>query len=551
MLVSIVSCQSSSGTDTGTDEGTTGTALAEIQYAIADDPEVMNPTVNSYSRSSFVLQQLFRGLYKFSNTNELVPALAESCTTDDTQTVYTFKLRSGLMWSDGSPLTAHDFEYSWKLCLDPTVEGGQACASDFYVIKNAQKYVEATITEDTSDDISADEIGVVATDDTTLVVTLENVTPWFLSQTATTPYMPISKANYEANGLAWANDPATYLGSGPFKLESFTSKGNITMVKNPNYYNAAEVKIDKLVFNIIPDQATETVAFETGQLNVSDDVSPEQLEKYDGSPQLVGPARIGEQHWDFNTTKAPFDDVRVRRALAISIDRQQIMDVIVRTKEKPLFGFVPYGQPSLTDPTKDFREVAGDVFTEDIEEAKALLAEAGYPNGEGFPDFALTVQNVQVQMDIAQALQNQWKTNLGIDCHIVTFESKVYWDELENDNFDIGRCGWTGDYLDPLTNLGIYATGSNEYENNWNVPDTQGNVNPENAYYTELINKTRTSTDPAEREALFIEAEKYLAEQMPSFPLYSYTDYFLMAPNVHGVQKNYIGHINFEYAYID
>jgi oligopeptide transport system substrate-binding protein len=529
----------------GTTAPTSGNAGGEkkIIYALEDDPEQMNPTLNTYARASGVLQQMFRGLYKFDNTGALVPALATGYVTDSTNTVYTFTLRSGLKWSDGSPLTAHDFEFGWKLLLNPeTAAGG---VSDMYVIKSARDYNEGNAT--------ADDVGVKALDDLTLEVTLNNITPWFLSQTATTGYMPICKANFDKYGLDWAKSADTYVSSGAFMLKSINSKDKVAMVKNPYYYAADQVKIDAVEFMIIPDPETQTIAFENGDLSLIGSPTYQTLAKYEGTTQLNAFPRIGVRQLDFNTTDTvhpEFQDARVRQALSAAIDRKSLMDNIIRTNEHPIFGFTPYGQPSLTDPSKDFRDIVGDVFKYDVAAAKQLLADAGFPNGEGFPKFRFVCQSSQLQKDMAQAIQMMWSDNLNIDCEIVTYE-KGYWDELSDDNFDVAFCGWTGDYLDPDTNIKIYAIGGNETEPNWNEPDANGEYAATQLEFNEIIEKTRKSADPAEREALFIEAEKYIATIMPTAPLYSYTDYLITQKNLHGVQKNYIGQINFEFAYFD
>ncbi|MDR1966926.1 MAG: peptide ABC transporter substrate-binding protein, partial [Synergistaceae bacterium] len=470
-----------------------------------------------------------------------VPALAESHTVDESGAIYTFKLRPGLKWSDGSPLTAHDFEFAWKHLLDPKTVSG--AVSDMYVIKNAREYNEGKA--------SADDVGIKATDDLTLQVTLNGITPWFIAQTATTTYMPVSKAAVEKYGLDWAKSAERYVSSGAFMLKSMNPKDKISMVKNPNYYAAGEVKVDEVDFVIIPDEETMSIAFENGELSLTNqNLTPQMYEKYAKTPQLSGWSRIGVRFIDFNTVAAPFDDPRVRRALSISINRQGLMDSIVRTGEKPLYGFAPYGQPSLTDPSKEFRDVCGDVYKEDVAEAKKLLADAGYPDGKGFPVFRLASQTSQIIKDMAQALQSMWKESLNIDCEIITYEAG-YWDELAAGNFEVAFSGWTGDYPDPDTNLKIWAIGGNALENAWNQPRADGSYQETQVRYNDIIEATRKTADPAERERLFIEAEKYLAEMMPSAPLYSYTDFVITQPNLHGVQKNYIGHVNFEYAYFD
>ncbi len=508
------------------------TSLAEaadrsIVYAISDDPEQMDPTLNSYSRSSMVLQQLFRGLYKLdADAKTFIPALAESYTVSDDGMVYTFTLKEGLKWSDGSDLTAHDFEYSWKRVLNPEV-ASKAC-SDMWVIKNGKAYSKGEAT--------ADDVGVKATDDKTLVVELESYAPWFLSLTSITSYFPVKKDVVE-NETPWTKSPDTYVCCGPFMPVEFSALEHIKMVKNPYYYNADAVEVENLTYVIIPDSTTELTAYNNGDINVSDSLSADAVDQYVGSAEYFETGRIGIQYCDFNCTKPEFSDNRVRKAFAMAINRQQIMDAI-RSTEKPLFGFIPYSQPSLTDPSKSYREVAGDMFAEDVEAAKALLAEAGYPNGEGFPEVEIVCQANTTQKLFAQILGEMWKANLGVPYRITTYESATYWDELANGNFSVDRNGYTCDYRDPVANLAIFVTGSNASENAW-----------DDATFDAMIDAANQITDPAEREKAIIAAEAYLVDQMPGMPIFSYEDSFLVKPNIQGIIKNYIGHINFEYAH--
>ena len=228
----------------------------------------------------------------------------------------------------------------------------------------------------------------------------------------------------------------------------------------------------------------------------------------------------------------------MRQAFAMAVNRAVLLQAM-GSVERPVYGFVPYAQPSLTDPAKSYRDIAGDMFAEDVEAAKALMAEAGYPNGEGFPTIVIKVQNNTQQGILAQVLGDMWKTNLGINYEIQSRESSVYWDELDAGDFSVDRNGYTCDYADPSANLKIFITGSNAYENGWDDP-----------VYDEMFNKTLSMTDPAEREAALIEAEKYLVDQMPAMPVMSMETQFLVKPNVKGVIANPIGHVNFEYASI-
>ena len=496
--------------------------------AIADDPQQMDPTLNSYSRSSQVLQNLFKGLYKLDTDGAtVVPAMAESVEISEDQLTYTFTLRDGLKWSDGSDLTAYDFEYSWLRVLDPNVLS--KAASDMWIVKNGEKFYNG--------ECAAEEVGIKATDARTFVVTLENVTPWFLMLTSTTTFLPVSKAAVEDNEK-WAWSPETYVCNGPYMLKEYASQDKIVLVKNPNYYNADEVKLDGVQYSIIKETSTELMAYKNGELNVSINLDQQGIADYAGTEELTQLPRIGIQYCDFNTKLPEFSKKEVRQAFAMAINRAVLLQAM-GSVEKPVYGFVPYAQPSITDPSKSYRDIAGDLFTEDVEAAKKLMADAGYPNGEGFPTVVIKVQNNTQQGILAQVLGDMWKQSLGVNYEIQSRESSVYWDELDAGDFSVDRNGYTCDYADPSANLKIFITGSNAYENGWDDP-----------VYDEMFNKTLSMTDPAEREAALIEAEKYLVDEMPAMPVFSMETQFLVKPEVKGVIANPIGHVNFEYASI-
>ena len=486
-----------------------------IVTSIQDDPEEMDPTRNSYARSSRVLQNLFVGLYKLdADGTTYVPALADSVEISEDNLTYTFTLKDGLKWSDGSDLTAYDFEYSWIRTLDPESRTN----SDLWIIKNGEKFSNGEAT--------AEEVGVKALDEKTFQVELEALTPWFLSLTATTAYFPVSKANCEANEK-WTADVATYVSDGPFMLQEYSSLSRLVLVKNPNYYDADKVQIDEVQFVVIPDSTASLTAYNNDEINVNSDLSADALTQYAGSDEFNTKGRIGIQYCDFQCLLPEFSDKRVRQAFAMAIDRQSMLTAL-GIIEPPVFGFVPYSQMSLTDPTKTYREVAGDMFTEDVAAAQALLAEAGYPNGEGFPTVELVCKNDTQQKLMMQILGEFWKANLGVNYEIKTLESSVYWDELAAGNFSVAA------------HLKIFIDGSNASENQW-----------DDAVYSQMYRDSLQLTDPAEREAAIIELEKYLTDVMPAFPVYSYELQYLVKPNVKGVIANAIGHFFFEYATVE
>lgn len=498
-----------------------------VKYEIGDDPQQMDPTLNSYALSSLVLQNLFAGLYKLGPDGETyIPGCAESYEVSEDGMTFTFKLRDDLKWSDGSALTAHDFVYSWLRVLSPEV--GSGSASDLWVIKNGKEYNEGAA--------AAEDVAIAATDDFTLVVETAYYAPWFVTLTSTTIFFPVKQEVVEAEGDAWTKNVETYISNGPFMLTEYSSLDKLVMTKNPNYYDAANVQVDGVIYYIIADATAVLVAYDNDELSVVDNLDINGRNKYGESDEYFASERIGIQYWDFNTLLPEFSDPRVRQAFSMAIDRRAVLTAVGLTKENPAFGFVPDSQPSITA-EGSYRAVVGDMFSEDVAQAVALMAEAGYENGAGFPVVEIVCQNSDQQKLMAQILGEMWKTALGVEYTITTYESSTYWDELANGNFSVGRNGYTCDYLDPSANLLIWVTGSNASENGWDDP-----------VYDEMIASASLITDPAAREKALADAEAYICAQMPGMPMYTMTDDYLVKPNLKGIVKNKIGHIYFEYA---
>lgn len=505
-----------------------------VIFQMSGEPERMDPTMNDYSGGSYALQSLFRGLYKFGEDGTIVPALAESYELSEDGTVYTFKLREDLKWSDGSPLTAHDFEYSWKRVLDPAL-ASQTAYSLYNVVKGGREYyVDQAIT--------ADEVGVKALDDVTLQVELYAPTPYFLSLTATTAYYPVKKELVESDP-DWEWNDKTYVSNGPYMLKEMRRDEKFIFAKNPYYYNADEVKLDEVEFIFLSASETALLAFENNDIDIATSVNADALDKYIDTDVMTISPRIGYRYYEIRTTRDPFTDPRVRKALAMSLDRSVITNVIMKTFETPLQGFVPHAFPDLLDDTKSWREVHGNAFEEDVEAAKALLAEAGYPNGEGIPTMRI-VQTPNATLEaVAQAMAQMWKQNLNIDCEILSVESGIYWDDTSSPRrtgeYEIAYMGYTGDYLDPTSLMFIFAS----YDDN----EVTGWANEE---YDALMTLLATGISGAEREEAIEKAEAILANEFPVIPIYSYDVKTLVNERVGGFIRSYGGTPNFEYTYI-
>ena len=499
-----------------------------LKFSISAEPETLDPGMNNYTNSSTVLQNLFMGLYQVGPDGALTNGCAESYTMSEDGLTYTFTLKDGLKWSDGSDLTAGDFEYAWKRALAPDTASPGAWY--LYYIKNGEQY--------NSGEVSADEVGVKALDDKTLEVTLENPTSYFLDLTAVSVFFPVKQETVEAEE-PWTKSGDTYVCNGAFKIEEINPQESYILVKNENYAYADDVKLDEVDLILIESAEAALSAFNAGEVDMIDTVSTQGLTQYAGSEELKSFDLIGTYYYDFNCSKEALSVARVRKALSMALDRETLLMAVNPSNPKPAYAFVPYGIP-YGDTGEEYRDVVGDLITEDVEAAKELLAEAGYPNGEGFPTLTLITQNSQDKKDTAQVMQAMWKQNLGVNVEIVTYESKVYWDEQKAGNFDICYDGWTGDYPDPSTNLECFLASRNETQCRWS-----GELADQ---YNSLLLENRSLIDANERAANFEEAEKILMEEMPIIPLYYRNAQLLINTRVTGVIKSYIGHTLFKYG---
>lgn len=507
-------------------------AEKKLVFQMSGEPECMDPTMNDYSSGSYALQSLFRGLYKFAEDGSLVPALAEGYTVSEDGLVYTFTLKKDLKWSDGSPLTAKDFEYSWKRVLNPDL-ASETAYTLYGVIKNGYEcYVDKTKT--------LDDVGVKALDDLTLEATLIAPAPYFVSMTVSTAFLPVKKEIIDTYGEDWETKAESYVCNGPFMVAEMKPQEKYVFVKNPNYYNASEVKLDKLEYVFLEDSATALLAFENGELNIASSVSADAEAKYMDTPNLMVNDRAGFRYYEFNCANAPVSDAKVRKALSLAIDRKILVENVIQSSLPPLNGFVPHSFPDLVDPSKSWRDVHGDAFKEDVAAAKQLLKDAGYPDGAGFPKIRLLQTSNATLVKTAEAMAQMWKQNLNIDTEIVSVESATYFSDgyaRDAGDFEVCYMGYTGDYLDPSSLLYNFESTGSTKSTRW-----------VNADYDAIMTKIRAGAAGEEREKLFEEAEALLANEFPIMPVYSYTSLALVDSNVTGFTRNYIGHPNFEYC---
>jgi oligopeptide transport system substrate-binding protein len=495
-----------------------------INYSNGNAPPVLEPVMNRYLKTSYLINNIFCGLARIGSSGVAELAYAESYTVSDDGLTYTFKIRPDAKFSDGSPLTAKDWEDSFKYKLSPEV--ASPGVDLFLFVKGAEDYNQ--------NNGSADDVGVKAIDDTTLEITFANPTPFFLDLVCY--YIPY-KLDIVKNDPDWFKKPETYIGNGAFLVTKVDPQVGFTLEKNPNYYDAENVKIDEVNFNFIDDIAVGLEAYRNGELNVNDDLNSEGIKSYADSSELKIFPRIGTNFIDVHTANVP--DARVRKAMSLALDRSVLIKDILAMPYIPAEGLVPYG---IHWGGREYRDVAGVMIETNIDEAKRLLAEAGYPDGSGLPTYRLITMNGQEDVDTAQAWQSMWK-QIGINAEITTFESSTYWDQIETDNWDLARDGWTGDYDDPFTNLWLWLAYREGPDKDVRWYDTDNSKK-----FDELLRAGSAETDKEKRYNLFKEAEAVILDDMPVIPVWHGVEPILIKPEVTGIVKGNIGHIYFQYA---
>jgi len=481
------------------------------------EPKDLDPHITTGVPESHILQNLFEALVsKDAKTLDPVPGVAESWTISKDGRVYTFKLRENSKWSDGSPLTAIDFVYSWTRLLEPKTAAEYAYQA--YYVKNGKAYNEGKLKD-------ASQLGLKAIDARTFQVTLEQPTPFFLSLLFHHSLYPVPQKAIEAHKEKWTR-PENFVSNGAFKLEKWEMNKVISVVKNPNYWDAATTTLDRVNFWPIEKADTEEKMFRSGKLHVTDTVPLEKISHWQADKSGVYNQHpyLGVYYYWFNVTKKPFDDKRIRQALALAIDRTRIVKYVTRAGQIPATFFTPPGTGGYNPKPRLPADLS------QLDKAKKLLADAGYPNGKGMPPVEVLFNTQDGHKKIAEAIQQMWKENLGIEVTLVNQEWKVYLDTLRTKSYQAARAGWIGDYNDPNTFLDMFVTGNGNNRCGF-----------ANKAYDALLDEATKEQDVAKRLAIFDKAEAILMEEMPVMPIYIYTRTFLKQPEVTGWFANVEG----------
>ena len=492
-----------------------------LKINMVSEPTTIDPGLAQDLPSMAVARAAFDGLLRLGTDGEIHEAVAERYDVSPDQLTWTFHLRDS-KWSNGDPVTAHDFEYAWKRVLDPAT--GSGYAYQMYYLKNGAKAH--------SGEVPLDEVGVKATDDKTLVVTLENPAPFFPQLVASVTYFPVNRNVVQANPQ-WANEADTYVVNGPFVIKEWEHKSKIEFAKNENYWGKDQVKLSAMTFYMIEDANTELNMFQNGELDWAGsplgDLPLDAMQALKDSGQLKTQATAGTYWYVFNTEKVPFNNKKIRQALAYAINRQQIVDNILMGKGDVALGILP---PSM------WFKPEGHFPDGDVETAKKLLAEGMQELGiSELPDLEILYNTSEVHQRIATVIQDQWRQAFGIEVKLRNVENKVRNEELEQGNFQIGRSSWIGDFNDPINFLEVFRDVGGTNDTRWH-----------NETFKQLLLDSAKEPDKAARNKLLAEADAILMEEMPVVPIYYYTYAWVQKDSVKDVVIDALGFIDFKYA---
>jgi oligopeptide transport system substrate-binding protein len=502
-----------------------------LRFGNGTEPQDLDPQAVTGVPELNIIDSLFEGLVT-ADPRDLhpVPGQAESWDISPDGLVYTFHLRAGLRWSDGAPITADDYVQSYKRMLSPGFGAENVYLLWFAV--GARDYTGGKLTDFT-------KVGFKALDDRTLQVTLVKRVPFLLKLIAThyvwdaVPVKVISRFGPLTDKSTGWTHAGSLVGSGPFTLKEWTPNQRIVVVRNPFYWDAAGVRLDAIAFLPTEDGPTEERMFRKGQLDVTGTLPISKIDVYrrDHPEDLQIEPYLGIYFYRCNVTQPPLDDKRVRRALALAIDRERLVKDVVRGGEEPAYAVSYPGDSGYTPRAR---------LTGGVAEARRLMAEAGYPDGKGFPTVELLYNTNDAHRAIGEAIQAMWRTNLGVDIRLRNEEWKVYLDSQHTQNYQLQRSGWIADYLDPHTFLEIWATGNGNNDTLWSSPE-----------YDRLLGEALAARTEEERYADYQRLDAILVDECPVIPIYYYTRVFAKSPRVKGWWPTLLDIHPWKYVYLD
>ncbi len=495
------------------------------------DPESLDPTLATGFSEARILNALFEGLVGTdTKTLEPKPAVAQRWDISDDDLTYTFYLDKRAKWSDGSPLTSHDFVFAWLRALKPSISAQYATM--LYRIKNAE-----VIAKGKEKDLS--KFGAKAIDAHTLKVELEKPCPYFLSLLYHNIYFPLPKKTLEKFGAdkfpnaVWTK-PENIVSNGAFVLKNWSINNKISVRRNPYYREPNLIKLNGIDFLPITNINTEDRAFRAGQLHLTDSICPHRIKNIlEKTPhQFRSDKWLGVYYYIFNTARKPFDDPRVRKALSLAIDRNAIIDNFLKAKQTPAYSFVPDGCGGMRTSAKISK-------TQNIQLAKELLSQAGFPNGEAFPKIRITYNVSEQHKPIAEAIQQMWKKNLNIDAELYNLSWPAYLAARRAKDFDVARASWIGDFAEPETFLEMFSSDSGLNHSSW-----------KNKKFDALLKRSENASSRNNRLSTLQQAEELMLDSAPVMPIYFFSKVYQISPNVKNWHANLLDYHDYKGVYL-
>ena len=536
-----------SGSTAGSTAGGVNTAGFTVQYG--SNPETLDPALNSAIDGANTIITIFEPLLLINENNEVVGGQAESWETSEDGLTWTFTMRDGLKWSDGTDLNAKDFEYSFKRMVDPNTAApyAETCLGMIDGFEEAAGFPDAD--GNPTAEPNPDALNVKASDDgKTLTIVLSYPCSYFDKMAAFATMSPVQQATVEANGDAWCTSPDTFVSNGPYMITDWTPSERIVLTKNPNYvggWDSSKIVSDSITLLLLEDSSASFAAYNSGEAVLIKDVPTDEIPSLtraeDGGDFYLDEI-MGTYYISLNDQEEPFTDVRVRKALSLAIDRDYVANTIMQGIYTPATALVG---PGIVDENGYFMDNANggepyisDDYEANLEEAKSLLAEAGYPDGEGFPTITYSANDSGYHIPVAEYLQQAWG-ELGITMNIDKVEWSSFIPMRRAGDYDISRNGWSMDYNDPSNMLELFTTNNGNNDGKY--------ANPE---FDQVIEDSRVADKTTHFEKLH-EAEDILMNDAACIPVAYYNDFWLQSPSLKGTWHSPYGYWYLQYGYIE
>lgn len=536
---------SGTASSAGSSTGSVSTAGFTVQYG--SNPETLDPALNSAVDGGNTIITVFETLLIINENNEAVPGQAESWTTSEDGLTWTFTMRDGLKWSDGTDLNAKDFEYSFKRMADPDTAApyAETCLGMIDGFEEAAGFPDADGNPTVEPNLDA--LNVKASDDgKTLTIVLAYPCSYFDKIVAFAAMSPVQKATVEANGDAWCTSPDTYVCNGPFMITEWTPSERIVLTKNPNYvggWDSSKIVSESITLLLLEDSSASFAAYNSGEAQLIKDVPTDEipsLTKAEDGGDFYVDTILGTYYVSLNLKRDAFKDAKVRRALSLAIDRDYVANTIMQGTYSTADSIVG---PGIVDENGYFHDngnapyISAD-YEANLAEAKKLLEEAGYPNGEGYPTLEYSTNDAGYHVPLAEYLQQAW-SDLGITLTISKMEWSSFTAARRAGEYDVARNGWVMDYNDPSNMLDLFCSGNGNNDGKYSNPE-----------FDAAIEASRVA-DVSEHFAQLHKAEDILMEDTGCLPIAYYNDYWLQSPALKGTWHSPYGYWYLQYGYIE